>query len=265
MLMHRRQRIMKPSLEGTLKSSRTEISEMGGKNKRRLKKYLQAKGNTWFHRSTPNLTLKEGVVEDERSAEKLVIRTLVIVEPTPEPGKDLNGEMMEASADNDKQSMTPPVKRKRGILNRMVSRMMASSSSSSNGKARGTPPPPSPEEHDKEEASESGTTSLRNNSPVMDRKRSDGTVDTSKNSLEKGELVSLEEDDDATAMILFHHHRRHCYHRDNQSHAGTVDASTVVVSNRSNPVTRILCNMSEEATIREINAWRNAACDLLLL
>ncbi|CAJ1946008.1 unnamed protein product [Cylindrotheca closterium] len=246
---------MKPnSLKERLKSSRTEISEMGDKNKRRLKKYLQATGNLLFQRSERSLlTLREQHQDHaaRESEEHRVLRTTVIVEQTPEPGTDLEEEGMETSSENaDSNSMaSTKMKRKRGMLNKWVSKMMAS-----NDKA--SPPPPPLEQDDDEDIQFEGCTlhiaSLRSTSPLVDRKRSDGTVDTSTNS-EKCETF---DDDDTTKMMVVSG-QRDC--------ADTVDASTVVVSNKSNPVTRILCSMSEETTVREINAWRNAACDLLLL
>lgn len=245
------------SLKEILKSSRIEMREMGDKKKQRLKAYIKTKGNLFFPRSNTQRCLcltqhadvgKEERVFDENKNNK-ILRTTVIVEQSPEPVELVDEDMVG-------DIIKPKSKRKRGILNKFVSKMMD---------MRGPPPPPPPVPEDEEGLiSELNISSLRNKSPLIDRKRSDGTVDTSKN----GETASLEgeeEDDvnDATEMMVMHRHPSK--NRDIRSSADTVDASTVVVSNRSNTVTRMLCNMSEEATVRDIKAWRNAACDLLLL
>ncbi|KAL3934929.1 MAG: hypothetical protein SGBAC_009450 [Bacillariaceae sp.] len=243
------------SLKGILKSARMEMREMGDKKKQRLKAYIKTKGNLFFPRSSTQRCLtqqaevgKEESITDENNNNNRFLRTTVIVEQSPEPvevvDEDVVGDILK-----------PKSKRKRGILNKFVSKMMDT---------RGPPPPPPPVPGEDEGlVSEMNVSSLRNKSPLIDRKRSDGTVDTSKN----GETASLEgeeeNDDDATEMMVMHRHPSET--RDVRSSADTVDASTVVVSNRSNTVTRMLCNMSEEATVRDINAWRNAACDLLLL
>jgi hypothetical protein len=85
---------------------------------------------------------------------------------------------------------------------------------------------------------------LRNLS-LVDRDRSGGTAD-------------LSDDDDDQFMT-----------KDISSYSETAEDSTVVASNRSGVITRILCHslssIVEDATLREVKMWRKAASDLLLL
>jgi hypothetical protein len=83
------------------------------------------------------------------------------------------------------------------------------------------------------------------NLPLVDRDRSGGTAD-------------LSHDDDDQFMT-----------KDISSYSETAEDSTVVASNRSGVITRILCHslssIVEDTTLREVKMWRNAASDLLLL
>ena len=167
------------------------------------------------------------------------LRTTVIIEETcnNEPQREAK-EVVEVSDTvtlmTNKNNNNNKKKKKKTIVTKLLSKMMDCSAQEAPMIMMIQDDSPSQSALDQLEIA-----ALRCNSPLLDRKRSDGTVET-----EKEEDYPLD--------------RVH-------SHADTVAASTVVVSNKSHPMTRILCNMSTAATLREVNAWRSAACDLLLL
>jgi hypothetical protein len=87
------------------------------------------------------------------------------------------------------------------------------------------------------------------NLPLVDRDRSGGTAD-----------LSHDDDDQFMAFMAMDI---------SSTYSETAEDSTVVASNRSGVITRILCHslssIVEDTTLREVKMWRNAASDLLLL
>jgi hypothetical protein len=87
------------------------------------------------------------------------------------------------------------------------------------------------------------------NVPLVDRDRSGGTAD-----------LSHDDDDQFMAFMAMDI---------SSTYSETAEDSTVVASNRSGVITRILCHslssIVEDTTLREVKMWRNAASDLLLL